>query len=80
MCTPLTSEPRIALRGPSGAGGAGAGGGEKMLESSHCNRGGPCTHTSGIASNKLNARACIVNDTSVLQRRRADLSHVVSSV
>ena len=64
----------------AGARGAGAGGGEKMLESIHCKRGGPCTHTSGIASNKLKANACIVNDAKVLQRRRPDRSQVVSSV
>src|ERR1022692_4709605 len=61
-----------------GAGGAGAGGGEKKGAVIHCNRGGPSTVSNGIASNKLRPSACIANDASVVHPRRAERSQVVS--
>lgn len=59
--------------------GACAGGGVKNEDVIHCNRGGPYTVSKGIASSELSPKACTVKDASVVHRRRADWSQVLSS-
>jgi hypothetical protein len=77
--SPLTSNGCLARCIFGGGGAAGAESRRKDALVDPRNRGGPCTHKSAMASNKLNASACIVNEANVL-RRRLDWSQAASNV